>query len=67
MGEGRSDEASDKEVGVSLVYQSWCAESRARHHINDPLENVDWETEVMIAASAALAPTPTTIETHFYI
>jgi len=59
MGERRSDEAPEKEVGVLLSFTTLsCSESNARHHINEPLENVDWETEIMIAASGASAPTP---------
>jgi len=63
MGERHADEALEKEVGVLLSFTTLCcSESSARHHINEPVENVDWGTEVMIAASGASAPTPTTDE-----
>jgi hypothetical protein len=31
---------------------SWNSELNARHHINEPVEKVDWETAVMFAASS---------------
>ena len=63
MGEGCFEGPFDKEVTVSLIYRFSYSESNLRHHINEPVKNVDWETVEMISASATLVPTPTPEDT----